>query len=46
VPSPDAFSAVGQDAGVTIVDAWYLDEPTPDNDPALVKMAHDIFLQF
>ena len=46
VPSPDAFSAVGQDAGVSIVDAWYLDEPTPDNDPALVKMAHDIFLQF
>jgi hypothetical protein len=45
VPSPDAFSALGQDAGVTIVDAWYLDQPTPDNDPALVKMAHDIFLQ-
>ncbi len=45
VPSPDAFSALGQDAGVTILDAWYLDQPTPDNDPALVKMAHDIFLQ-
>ena len=46
VPSPDAFSALGQDAGVAIVDAWYLDGPTPDNDPALVGMAHDIFLQF
>jgi hypothetical protein len=45
VPSPDAFSALGQDAGVTIVDAWYLDQPTPDNDPPLLKMAHDIFLQ-
>lgn len=45
VPSPDAFSALAQDAGVTVVDAWYLDHPTPDNDPPLVAMAHDIFLQ-
>jgi hypothetical protein len=45
VPSPDAFSALAQDGGVAIVDAWYLDGPTPDNDPALVRMAHDIFLQ-
>jgi hypothetical protein len=46
VPSPDAFSAQGQDSGVTIVDAWYLDGSTPDNDPALVAMANDIYLQF
>lgn len=46
VPSPDAFSALGQDGSVTIVDAWYLNGPTPDNDPALVKMAHDIYLQY
>jgi len=46
VPTPDAFSALGQDAGVIIVDAWYLDVPTPNNDPPLVKMAHDIFLQY
>lgn len=46
VPSPDAFSAEGQDAGVIIVDAWYLNGPTPDNDPALVKMAQDTFLQY
>ncbi len=46
VPSPDAFKALGQDNGVTVVDAWYLDGPTPDNDPPLVKMAEDIFLQF
>jgi hypothetical protein len=46
VPTPDAFSVLGQDAGVAIVDAWYLDGPTPNNDPALVKMGHDIFLQY
>jgi hypothetical protein len=46
VPSPDAFSALSQDADVTIVDAWYVDGPTPNNDPPLVKMAQDIYLQF
>ena len=46
VPSPDAFSALAQDNGCTVVDAWYLDGATPDNDPALVKMASDIYLQF
>jgi hypothetical protein len=46
VPSPDAFAAEGQDNSVTIVDAWYLDRPTPENDPELVAMAHDIYLQF
>jgi hypothetical protein len=45
VPFPNAFSALGQDNGVTVVEAWYLDGPTPDNDPALVKMAQDIFLR-
>ena len=29
VPSPDAFSALSQDAGVTVVDAWYLDRVDP-----------------
>lgn len=46
VPTPNAFTAVGQDAEVTIVEAWYLDGPTPVNDPPLVKMAHEIFLQY
>jgi D-serine deaminase-like pyridoxal phosphate-dependent protein len=45
VPAPDAFSALGQDAGVVIDEAWYLDGPTPDNDPPLVTMAQDLFLQ-
>jgi hypothetical protein len=45
VPSPDAFKALGQDAGVVVVDAWYLLGETRDNDPKLVKMAEDIFLQ-
>jgi hypothetical protein len=46
VPFPNAFSALGQDNSVTVVEAWYLDGPTPDNDPHLVRMAQDIFLQF
>lgn len=46
VPSPDAFFVTGEDAGVTIVDAWYLDGPTPTNDPPLVQMAKDIFLSY
>ena len=46
VPSPDAFSCLGQDSGVTVWDVWYLDGPTPDNDPALVRMTQDVFLQF
>lgn len=46
VPSGEVFSVLGQDAGITIVDAWYLDGPTKDTDPALIQMAHDIFLQF
>lgn len=46
VPSPNAFSALGEDAGVVIVEAWYLDGPTPQNDPALVTMARDIFLSY
>jgi hypothetical protein len=45
IPSPDATSAVGQDAGVEIVDAWYLDGPTASNDPKLVAMAKALFLQ-
>lgn len=46
VPSPDAFNVVGQDEGVTVWDVWYLDEPTPANDKALITMTQDIFLQF
>ncbi len=46
VPFPNAFSALSQDANVTIVEAWYLKGTTPDNDPALEKMAQDIYLQF
>lgn len=46
VPFPNAFSALGQDDNVTIVEAWYLKGKTPDNDPALEKMARDIFLQY
>lgn len=45
VPFPNAFSALGQDNSVTVVEAWYLHGQTPDNDPPLVRMAEDIFLQ-
>jgi hypothetical protein len=46
VPYPDAFNCLGQDEGVTVWDAWYLDGPTPNNDKPLVRMTMDIFLQF
>ncbi len=46
VPSPDAFNVIGQDEGVTVWDVWYLDGPTPYNDPALMKMTEDVFLQY
>lgn len=45
VPFPNAFSALAQDTDVTVVEAWYLHGATPDNDPPLVRMAQDIFLQ-
>jgi hypothetical protein len=45
VPFPDAFSALGQDAGVEILDAWYLTGSTPDNDPKLVALEQSLFLQ-
>lgn len=45
VPYPDAFNALGQDAGVVVTDAWYLVGPTRPNAPPLEKMAEAIFLQ-
>jgi hypothetical protein len=45
VPYPNAFNAQFQDAVTTVVEAWYLDGSTPDNDPALVQMEQDCFLQ-
>ena len=45
LPSPDAFDVESQDSGVTIVDAFFLTGPTPNNDPALVQMAKDLYLQ-
>lgn len=45
VPFPNAFSALAQDDGVTVTEAWYLHGVTPDNDRALVTMERDIFLQ-
>ena len=46
VPSPDAFNVLGQDAGVSVFDAWYLDGTTSHNDRPLVHMTEDVFLQF
>lgn len=46
LPSPDAFNVQSQDSAVTIVDAFYLGTSTPNNDPALIQMAQDIYLQF
>lgn len=46
VPDPDAFKALAQDTGVTIVDAWYLHGKTPRNARPLVRMAENIYLQW
>jgi len=46
VPSGEAFNVVGQDQGDTVWDVWYLDGSTPTNDPALMKLTEDLFLQF
>ena len=46
VPAGEAFAVLGQDNGVTVWDAWYLDAPTPDGDEALMAMTQDLFLRF
>lgn len=46
VPASEAFRVVGQDNGVTVWDMWYLADTTPPNDPSLMQMALDLFLQF
>lgn len=46
LPASEAFNVLSQDSGVGIYDAWYLDGGTPSQDPALIKMTRDIFLQF
>ena len=46
VPSPDAFRSMVQDSGINVYDIWYLDGPTPNNDPALEQMAQDIYLAY
>ena len=46
VPAGEAFNVLGQDNGVTVWDAWYLDGPTPTNAKALIRMTQDLFLQF
>jgi hypothetical protein len=46
IPSSEAFNVLGQDQGVTVWDAWYLDGPTPDQDPPLMTMTEDLFLRF
>jgi hypothetical protein len=46
IPPSEAFNVLGQDQGVTVWDAWYLDGTTPTNDPALIEMTQDLFLRF
>ncbi len=46
VPASEAFNVLGQDNGVTVWDAWYLDGATPAGDKALIRMTQDLFLQF
>lgn len=46
VPFPNAFSALAQDNNVTVVEAWYRDGATADNDPDLEQMERDTYLQY
>jgi len=46
IPAGEAFNVLGQDSGVTVWDAWYLDGSTPNDDKALITMTEDLFLQF
>jgi hypothetical protein len=44
IPAREAFVVTGDDAGIAIIDLWYLDGRTEDQDPALVTLAHALFL--
>lgn len=46
IPAHEAFTVFGQDSGIEIWDGWWLDGPTKDNDPVLIKAAMDIYLQY
>jgi len=46
IPASEAFNVLSQDDGVTIYDAWYLQGSTPNQDPALMTMTQDIYLQY
>lgn len=46
LPGTDAFAALAQGSDVSALDAWYLDGPTTNDDPALVAMAEDVYGQF
>ena len=42
---PNAFDATSQDSGAEMAEVWYLDGPTPANQPVLVGLARAVFLQ-
>lgn len=44
IPANEAFVVAAEDNGIEIFDAWYLDGPTVDQDPALVQLAQSLFL--
>ena len=44
IPSNEAFTVLVQDNGAQVFDAWYVDGPTKDQDPALVSLEEDLFL--
>jgi hypothetical protein len=46
IPDAEVFTTLAQDSGLNIYDVWYLDGPTSPNDPALIKMTQDIYLQY
>ncbi|MGN6608701.1 MAG: hypothetical protein ACTHMS_17035 [Jatrophihabitans sp.] len=44
IPADEAFRVVGQDNGVAVFDAWYLDGPTTPQDPQLLALEQELYL--
>jgi hypothetical protein len=44
IPNREAFDVIGQDDVVTVLDAWYLQGSTRDQEPDLIRLEEDLFL--
>jgi hypothetical protein len=44
IPGSEAFLVLGQDLVVTIFDGWFVHSATPDQDPRVLALEHDLFV--